>query len=111
MEELTFLISLYETYGVGILPLVLLAVILRWLQKNQDQYVQNMAGLVKSVRQNSRVLATMEQMLLTHDLTVRGLNPDAGGDLEERTNRAYLVYKQIDDKLSQLLNRLDDPED
>ncbi len=103
---LPMILELYETYGSGILPLLVLVFSLRWLQKNQTSNTASMAELASSVRQSSLVLASLERMLLTHDLTVRGLNPEAGADINERTNKAYLAYLRLMEDLDRVLDHL-----
>lgn len=70
--------------------------VLWWLLKSFQ------ATVIEAIRDSSRTnlamikaLETLQMQLLTHDLTVRGLNPSAGGDLNERDSRAFAIYNDI----------------
>lgn len=67
------------------------------------------ARLEEAVDCNSAVLLGLQAQLLTHDLTVSGLNPSAGATIDERTNRAYIKYlevqRQLEDARSAILRR------
>lgn len=51
-------------------------------------------------------LLDLQRTLLGHDLTVRGLNPEAGGTPEERDSRALGLYREILGHLERRENRL-----
>ena len=44
--------------------------------------------------------------LLAHDLTVTGLNPSTGANIDERTNKAYLKYTQAQKRNDEILETI-----
>lgn len=60
------------------------------------------------LRVNSSILLGLQQQLLAHDLTVTGLNPSTGADLEERAQKAIVKYQEVHDTLDVLRLQLID---
>lgn len=61
-----------------------------------DQTIQR---LEEAIDCNSAILLGLQQQLLAHDLTVSGLNPSTGATVDERTNRAYFKYLEVQKQL------------
>lgn len=72
--------------------------------------IDNLARRIEeAVDINTTVLLSLQAQLLAHDLTVSGLNPAAGATIDERSNRAYLKYidvqRQIEEARQMILAR------
>lgn len=59
------------------------------------RHTKSLDNIAESIENNTCVLIALQQQLLGHDLTVSGLNPSAGATVDERTNRAYAKYVEI----------------
>lgn len=89
----------FMDYGAwGVLALGFL-VVLRWMMTTQRDAMEAMR---QEMRANTAATLALQQMLLAHDLTVTGLNPATGADVEERTNRAYTKYLEIQKTMTDL---------
>lgn len=51
--------------------------------------------VASAIRTLANAVTGMQQVLLTHDLTVTGLNPDAGATFEDRDSMAYKKYADV----------------
>lgn len=77
--------------------------ILYWLLNKQSREVAEQSRraqmtnieVASSIRTLANAVSGMQQQLLMHDLTVSGLNPDAGGTFEERDSLAYKKYQEV----------------
>lgn len=77
--------------------------ILYWLLNHQSRATAKAAKqsqltnleIASSIRSLANAVTGMQQMLLTHDLTVSGLNPAAGADFEERDSLALKKYSDV----------------
>ena len=65
---------------------------LRWVLQKFDKSINS---LVRAVNVNTVAVLAMQKQLLAHDLTVTGLNPATGVDIDERTNKALAKYREI----------------
>lgn len=54
---------------------------------------QRMTCIERSIDANTLAILALHDTLLRHDLTVSGLNPSAGADVDERTNKAVAKYE------------------
>ena len=77
--------------------------ILHWLLNKQSEQaaehsrqaqVSNLE-IASSIRSLANAVTAMQQQLLTHDLTMTGLNPEAGANFEEKDSLAYLSLIHI----------------
>ncbi len=67
-----------------------------------------------SIRTLANAVTGMQQQLLMHDLTVSGLNPDAGNTFEERDSLAYKKYQDVMNSIEEqqeILKRLNQEAD
>lgn len=76
--------------------------ILHWLLNKQSQQaaehsrqaqISNME-IASSIRSLANAVTAMQQQLLTHDLTVSGLNPEAGAE-DNKDSLAYRKYSDV----------------
>ncbi len=76
--------------------------ILHWLLNKQSQQaaehsrhaqVSNME-IASSIRSLANAVTAMQQQLLTHDLTVSGFNPEAGGTVD-KDSLAFRKYSDV----------------
>jgi uncharacterized protein YabE (DUF348 family) len=51
--------------------------------------------VARAIRNLVAAVMGMQQQLLTHDLTVSGLNPNAGSNFEERDSLALRKYNEV----------------
>lgn len=51
--------------------------------------------VASSIRSLANAVTCLQQQLLMHDLTVSGLNPEAGETFEERDSMAYKKYRDM----------------
>ena len=66
--------------------------LLYWLLVRFTKAFDHLEGAIDL---NTSILLGLQSQLLTHDLTVSGLNPAAGSTIDERTNRAYAKYTEV----------------
>ena len=59
------------------------------------RYERLLGSLRDMVALNNLFILGLQKELLSHDLTVSGLNPSAGDNDEMRTNKAYLKYTEL----------------
>lgn len=77
--------------------------ILYWLLNKQSRMAEEQAAYARinnievanAIRSLTSVVMGMQQLLLTHDLTVHGLNPSTGETFEERDSLAHKKYSDI----------------
>lgn len=82
--------------GPGAVVSACLLGILWWAGSRFTRSIDNLTARVEeAVDCNTAVLLGLQSQLLTHDLTVSGLNPSTGATVDERTNRAYLKYEEV----------------
>ena len=125
-----FGLDIAEIGAMGVI-LFLFVGLLRWIAGSVTKALDSLLGALDSIpralEQNATVIAesqsevqlelrtlmvaivSLQKMLLAHDLTVRGLNPSAGGDLDERTNQAVRVYQDLQTALEEQLRILAKP--
>ena len=83
--------------------------ILYWLLNNQSRAAAEysrqaqLANLevASAIRSLVNAVTAMQQQLLTHDLTVFGLNPAAGANFEERDSLALKKYNDVMDAMEE----------
>ena len=77
--------------------------ILHWLLNKQSKetaercrkdQISNLE-IASSIRTLANAVTAMQQLLLTHDLTVSGLNPEAGSNVEGNDSLAYRKYNDV----------------
>lgn len=77
--------------------------ILHWLLNKQSKetaercrkdQISNLE-IASSIRTLANAVTAMQQLLLTHDLTVSGLNPEAGANVEGNDSLAYRKYNDV----------------
>lgn len=74
-----------------------------WLVKwFAQEHTRALKSHTNAVNLQTISIMKLQQQLLTHDLTVRGLNPTTGGSPEERDARAYSIYKEIQSQMESL---------
>ncbi len=91
--------KMVETGGLGGVVFLLL----RWILTQQTKEIRK---LVHAIDINAAALIALQKMLLAHDLTVTGINPSTGVDLDERATAALNKYQEIQltlDNLSELI--------
>jgi len=66
--------------------------IVRWLM---NQFQRALEKNTSHLAVLSLLVVAQQQQHLAHDLTVSGLNPHAGADIDERTNKAFMKYREI----------------
>lgn len=77
--------------------------ILHWLLNRQSKEMAEQSKVAQlsnlevasSIRGLVNAVTAMQQQLLTHDLTMSGLNPDAGATFEERDSLALKKYQDV----------------
>jgi hypothetical protein len=73
--------------------------VLRWMMsqfaKRLDTIVSAQIQMARSMDVNTSIIMNLQQMLLAHDLTVHGINPAAGADLNESAERAHKKYSEL----------------
>lgn len=77
--------------------------ILYWLLNSQSRALEEHAKsaqlanleVARAIRNLVAAVMGMQQQLLTHDLTVSGLNPNAGSNFEERDSLALRKYNEV----------------
>lgn len=77
--------------------------ILHWLLNRQSKEMEEHSKVAQltnlevasSIRGLVNAVTAMQQQLLTHDLTMSGLNPDAGATFEERDSLALKKYNDV----------------
>lgn len=77
--------------------------VLRWLLTKFDEAqaattraIERMTqSIVGTANIQAVALLNLQSQLMLHDLTVSGLNPSAGGDVDERSNKAFKKYTEI----------------
>lgn len=86
-----------ELGAFGVVASVLLLVI-QWMLKRFTEEMRTHSVLLAQINRSQLILT---EMLITHDARVRGINPSAGGDQDERDREAIEVYKQLRSKIEQ----------
>ena len=57
------------------------------LRADRVAQLKKMEAIEKSIKENSMVLARLSALLISHDATVRGVNPEVMGTTEELVER------------------------
>lgn len=82
--------------GPGAVVSACLLYLLWWAAQRFTKSLDQLAlRIEEAVDCNTAVLLGLQLQLLSHDLTVSGLNPSTGATIDERTNRAYLKYEEV----------------
>lgn len=68
------------------------AMLLWWMTNRQEQMMRQ---IVRQISTCNLLIVGMQKMLLAHDLTVTGINPAAGEDVEERASTALRKYEEV----------------
>ena len=96
MEQVLTAEGISEIIRLGIVGSAFIFM-LRWVLMRFDKSQQRIyVGLTT----NTLCLIAMQKQFLTHDLTVSGLNPSAGADLDERARLAIRKYDEIQTTLN-----------
>lgn len=88
MEQIVQIVA----QGPGAVIAFAFLVLLWWLLV---RFTRAFDQLEQAIDLNTSILLGLQAQLLTHDLTVSGLNPAAGATIDERTNRAYAKYSEV----------------
>lgn len=56
--------------------------------------------LQRAVIAQSLIVTSMQKQLLSHDLTVTGINPSTGSELNERAEKAVQKYEELQHSLN-----------
>jgi hypothetical protein len=83
--------------------------ILHWLLNKQSRELESQfktaqitnLEVAKAIRSLVSAVLGMQQQLMTHDLTVTGLNPSTGTNFEERDSMAFKRYTEVMKKLDE----------
>ena len=82
---------------------VAFVIVLRWMmtrfevelkeiRKEQEKSASRMS---RAVAAQALVIASMQKQLLSHDLTVTGINPSTGTEINERAQAALNKYEEL----------------
>jgi len=95
------------SFGVVALSFIL---IMRYLleQHKKDMRViaDELAANARAIRAISSLMVSLQKQFALHDLTVRGLNPSTGADVDERAQQALKVYHQMIDSMDEVKRKL-----
>jgi len=91
-------------------------VLARWYLVFQTKEIRNLVeaceAMQKRQSRKSEMLTiavlNLQEQLLTHDLTVRGINPAAGEDFETRDSKALPVYESLKKGMEELRDNIKD---
>lgn len=89
--------ALLELGGFGVLAIAFLLV-LRWMMTRFDYTIKSNTCAILTL--SASMMAT-QHILLAHDLTVTGINPSTGADLDARAQRAYTKYCDLEHKIDE----------
>lgn len=73
--------------------------IVRWML---GRFSADSTAIQKAIEVNTVTLLSLQQQLLAHDLTVTGINPSAGADLNERSEKALRKYEEVNRSIAEL---------
>lgn len=71
-------------------------------KEDMAEHRDSIKELTKAISIQSLSIMSLYQLFLAHDLTVRGLNPSTGVDLNERANKALVVYQRCEQALKDI---------
>ncbi|MEM7167644.1 MAG: hypothetical protein AAF581_19480 [Planctomycetota bacterium] len=83
--------------GLGFIALCFLG-LLRWMMGRFDAHMRNQTRAIDVL---AAAQIGFQQQLLAHDLTVTGINPAAGANLNERAEGALAKYEELQRQLEQ----------
>ena len=106
-ELLPELIDRLGTLGVIVFAAwVMLKHILNEQRKSAAEHTLALKSITKSLSVQSAAIAAMHTSFIHHDLTVRGLNPTTGQDMNERAEIALAAYKENQKALAEIIRML-----
>lgn len=73
--------------------------VIRWLM---TQFQKALERNTTHLAVQSLLIVSLQKQLLAHDLTVSGLNPHSGSDIDERTNKGYMKYRELHKDLGEV---------
>jgi hypothetical protein len=110
MEDIRKFVELGSAAVVALALLWTLYYVLTRFTNALDNLSRRLDGLGTQVETavdiNSAILLGLQSQLLTHDLTVSGLNPAAGSTVTERDSRAFAKYVEIQRNLQMVRDDL-----
>ena len=80
----------------------------RLVEKIVDSLSRSNSKMVRSITAQSMIITSMQKQLLSHDLTVTGINPSVGEELNERADKAVRKYEELQIILNECQSALRD---
>lgn len=70
----------------------LFGMLLWWMTQRQEQMMRQMT---RQISITNLLVVGLQKELLVHDLTVTGINPSTGEDVEQRAKNALQKYEEV----------------